>query len=156
MKHKRKISNFLDKYKKEINIISIKFGIPKKDVEDILEHFFETFKDWIKSKKMPTISIEEVFTFKPSEWKLKKYLRKYFYHYRRGNTPPEKLRKAITKVWKIIKRLQKEKNKVYQHKIWNHLNPEELIWKTPDHNTSDSESLQKTETNSPDSTESKQ
>lgn len=115
---KERNTNYLKRYSEIINTISETLGIPVKDVEEIIDYFFFTFKVFITDPRMPKIKISNLGTFKPTVGKIKKNLWHAFKYYRLGTFPRERMVMRVQAVWEIMKRLQKEAKGEHTWKEW--------------------------------------
>lgn len=108
---------YLQRFRKGLEGIANKHELNKDEIDEIIDHFFQTMKKFVTDPRMPTIKVTNLGTFKPSIGKLNWQIRAAIKQIRAGK-PPEKLKKKISRLWSVKQRLIKEKRGDCTWKKW--------------------------------------
>ena len=110
--------NYLQRYRPMLKEISEEHEISEREVEHIVDHFFQTFRESIMDPRMPKIQITKFGTFRPTIGAINRHLRLSFYNFHHGRISRERMVERIKRVWPIKQRLLKEKNGEATWKEW--------------------------------------
>lgn len=107
----------MKRFRPIIQKLSDDTDVPVKDIEEMIDVFFETMKRYITDPRMPSIKITNFGTFKPKLGKINWHIKRTITFIRSG-VVKDWHRPKIKHLWQIRRRLMDEKKGVLTWKSW--------------------------------------
>lgn len=118
---------YLEKYRDRLSKVIENHDVNEEELQEIVDYFFETLREYITDRRMPKIQITNFGTFKPTIGMMNWWIQRELWFYKMGYSDRERVVDKITHLWIIKQRLIKEKNGEATWEYWRKNTMEQII-----------------------------